>query len=115
MTTAKKRPASTKKTVSKSVTAKRPVAKKAVSKPRATAVRVSKKAKMQSFKLAPREQPFLSLNPTVQTIYWAVIGAVAIVFTTWIMTLQAQIHNIYDSIDHGNAADTTSLVTTKKH
>ncbi len=98
MVATKKRSASTKKTV-----AKRPVAKKAASRPRATAVRVSKAARMQSFKLAPQERPFMSMTPTVQTLYWTVIGIIAIVFTTWIMTLQAQIHSIYDSIDVNNA------------
>lgn len=98
MVATKKRSTSTKKTV-----AKRPVAKKAASRPRATAVRVSKKRQMQSFKLAPQDTPFMSMTPTVQTVYWTVIGVIAIVFTTWIMTLQAQIHAIYDSIDVNNA------------
>ena len=107
MVATKKRSASTKKTV-----AKRPVAKKAASRPRATAVRVSRKAQLKSLKLAPQETPFMSYTPTIQTLYWTAIGIIAIVFTTWIMTLQSQIHAIYDSIDYNTA--TSTIVDTKK-
>lgn len=108
MVATKKRSTSVKKTV-----AKRPVAKKAAARPRTTAVRVSKKQSMKSFKLAPQETPFMTISPTVQTLYWTVIGVIAIVFTTWIMTLQAQIHTIYDSIDQNN--QTGSAVVSKEN
>ena len=100
-------------TPSNKTAAKRPVAKKAASRPRATAVRVSKKPSMQSFKLARQDQPFLSLNPSVQTLYWTVIGVIAIVFTTWILTLQSQIYKIYDQIDVANSEDSV-VVPAKK-
>lgn len=109
MATAKKR-----STTAKKAAPKRPAAKKAAAKPRATSVRVSKKKDLQSFKLSPQDRPFLTFSPSVQTLYWTVIGVLAIVFTTWIMTLQAQIYEIYDSIDAANMMDDTVIVEKKK-
>jgi hypothetical protein len=105
MTTAKKRSASPKKSTTKSASVKRAPAKKATARPRSTSVRVSKKPQMQSFKLSPDVRPFVTLTPTVQTLYWTVIGILAIIFTTWLMSLQAQIHNIYDNVDTSTVRD----------
>lgn len=103
MTAAKKRTTATKKTP-----VKRAPAKKASTKPRTTSARVSKANTVKSFKVAPEKETFISLKPSVQTLYWLVIGVFAILFTLWLVSLQAQIYEIYDSIDRNNAVNTVT-------
>ncbi len=80
--------------------AKRPTASKSrrVTKPRKAAPR-KKQVKTESFKLTRNDRPFLSFNPTIQTVYWIILGVIVIAFTAWIMKLQADINTIYDQID----------------
>lgn len=44
----------------------------------------------------------MSTKPTVQTLYWLVIGVVVVAFSLWILKLQDDISKIYDSIDRAN-------------
>ena len=68
-----------------------------------TAVRKStsknRSAQMQSFRVASERQKFMSFNLTIQTFYWVVLGVIVIMFTAWIMKLQADVNSIYDQID----------------
>lgn len=50
----------------------------------------------------PRYTNFWSINPTINTVYWLIIGVCAVVFIVWILVLTARIQAIYDDIDHTN-------------
>ncbi len=41
----------------------------------------------------------MTFQITRQTVYWLVLGFVVILFTVWIMQLQADIQVLYDQID----------------
>ena len=90
----------TKKPVTKkrsAVTTKRKIAsKKQVSTKKSRAV---KPTKMASFRLAKSNESFMQFSPSVQSLYWIVLGVVIILFAMWVMKLQADISNIYDRID----------------
>lgn len=63
-----------------------------------------KKPEMKSFRVSPRQEPFMSMSPTRQTLYWLILGLVVIAFTVWILQLQSDIQDIYDSIDYAEAS-----------
>lgn len=52
---------------------------------------------------------FMTFRFTKQTLYWAVLGAVVLLFTVWILKLQSDIQAIYDQIEI-TQADTDSLL-----
>lgn len=85
----------TKKTTSK----KAPVKKKSTVK----VVKAKKTAKTTGVGahvgLRAEEQSFMTFRVTKQTLYWLVLGLVVILFTVWIMKLQADVQSIYDQID----------------
>jgi len=89
---------SKKRTTTKASTAKRTKAKRSAAKP---------------FALQTEERPFMSFQPTVQSLYWIILGIVVIAFTVWIMKLQSDIQAIYDNIDMNS--DTTLITPTTKH
>ena len=117
MATAKKKTTTTKKaaTIKKSTAPKKAAAKKTTTK---RVVASSKKAPKAVKSLVPRlesespEAKFLSFNPTIQTLYWVVIGVICICFTLWIAKLQSDINAIYDSIDatQSSVYSTTPIV-----
>jgi|GEM_PF-1006905 len=84
-------------TKSRATKAKKPAAAR-TTKSRKAAPR-KKQVRTESFKLSRNDRPFLSFNPTIQTVYWIILGVVVIAFTAWIMKLQADINTIYDQID----------------
>lgn len=69
---------------------------------------------MASFRRTTAETPFLTLRFTKQTVYWLVICAMAIVFTLWILKLQSDIEEIYNSIDANSSTLNTEPLDTKK-
>jgi type VI protein secretion system component VasF len=48
---------------------------------------------------------FMSVRFTTQTLYWLVLGVVVVLFTLWLMHLQASIQEIYDQIDANTASN----------
>jgi len=88
---------STTTTKSRATKVKKPAAAK-TTKSRKAAPR-KKQLRVESFKLSRNDRPFLSFNPTIQTVYWIILGIVVIAFTAWIMKLQSDISMIYDQID----------------
>ncbi len=61
---------------------------------------------MQSFKKA-RNSKFLVFEFTRQTVYWLIIGAMVLSLAAWVLYLQLQITNIYQTIEsNSNTADT---------
>ena len=55
----------------------------------------------------------MSFNITIQTVYWLILGAVVILFTMWILRLQADVEEIYDQID-ANMSQLNEPITDKK-
>jgi len=73
-------------------------------KPRKAAVK--KSAQLQSFKLATDTPRFMSFQPTVQTLYWLIIGALVVALAAWALSLQLQILSVYNQIDSNSEAIT---------
>lgn len=48
---------------------------------------------------------FMNVRFTAQTVYWLVLGVVVVLFTLWLMHLQASIQAIYDQIDANNESN----------
>lgn len=65
--------------------------------------RRAKAPQVRSFRVAPENAPFLTFKLTKQTLYWLVLSAVVIAFTLWILKLQSDIQDIYNSIDASNS------------
>lgn len=53
-------------------------------------------------RIQPDTGEFMTVKFTTQTLYWLVLGAIVILFTLWLMQLQANIQSIYDQIDANN-------------
>lgn len=60
-------------------------------------------------KKATQKREFMSFTPTLETLYWLVLGVIIIIFTIWIMNLQANIQNIYDQININNADSSLNI------
>lgn len=63
-----------------------------------------------SFRLCDEQQPFMTTKPSIQSLYWLIIGVLALVFVAWAMVLTAQVQAIYDTII---VSDSTSYTVTK--
>lgn len=94
-TTVKK--AAPKKTVATKAPAKKPVVKKTVAK-KSSAKRVSKPAKMQSFRVYKDTNTFNKVSFTRQTIYWTLFLAVVMVTQLWILKIQLDIADLTNAI-----------------
>jgi hypothetical protein len=92
MPTAKKKP------VAKKAPAKKPVAKKAVAK-KAPAKKASSRAASVS-----NNRAFMETRFTEQTVYWLIIGVAVIALAAWVLSLQVQLNEMYDSIDATNTS-----------
>lgn len=68
---------------------------------------------MRSFRLEKQREPFMQTSPTIQSLYWLILGIVVVAFAVWIYTLQAQVQDIYDQIDRVNA-ESEAVVIPKK-
>lgn len=69
--------------------------KKTIKKPAGAAKRVTTKKKSQ----AASSSNFFDFRVTEQTVYWLIFGAVSILFTLWIYTLDARVRDLYDQVD----------------
>lgn len=99
----------TKKTTSKpratSATKKKAApAKSRAPKTASTRTRAKKTSSARSFRIEKQTTPFMTTRTSRETLYWAVLGVVVILFTAWVMKLQSDIQAIYDSIDASNSA-----------
>jgi hypothetical protein len=99
-------PKTTKKAAARTTTAKKPTTHK-----KKTAAKAVKAPVLRSFRLSRDPQPFMTSTPSIQSLYWAIIGALVLAFVAWAMFLTAQIQAIYDSV---MTADTSSYMTIKK-
>lgn len=104
MATTKKAPTK-KSSTTQSRAKKAPAVKKTTAK-RPTTVRRATPA-------APRAS-FMTLTPTVETVYWAILGGLVIVLAIWVATLTIQVQNIYNQIEITNAQNGINIVP-KKH
>lgn len=104
MATTKKAPTK-KSSTTQSRAKKAPAVKKTTAK-RPTTVRRATPA-------APRAS-FMTLTPTVETVYWAILGGLVIVLAIWVATLTIQVQNIYNQIEITNAQNSINIVP-KKH
>lgn len=85
MPTAKKKPAAPKKTATKKAAAHRKV--------------VSARAPRQS------KQTFLTVRPTIETVYWIVLGVAVIALVAWVLHLTAKIDNLYNQVEINNSSN----------
>lgn len=109
MATTTKKPAAKKTAPKAKSAAARPAAAKA--KPaaarRTTKKTVKKTAAPRSFQKTGEAVPFLTFKPTVQTVYWLVLGVLVLALGAWVMYLNVKVQDIYDQIDaNTNALDT---------
>ena len=98
--------ATKKTTTKKTPVTKKPVAAKKVA--RKSKASVSHTGLRKHVGLRREESAFMTFKITKQTVYWAVLGLVVIMFTVWLMRLQSDIQSLYDQIDSTNAE--TSLL-----
>ena len=96
---------SKKKAVAKKAPAKKPVAKKTVAK-KSTA----KKSASRAVAASSSNRAFMEARFTEQTVYWLIIGIAVVALAAWVLSLQVQLNEMYDSID----ATTTSYVAPPK-
>jgi hypothetical protein len=85
-------------------TKKKPVAKKTVVKAKSTvtkapAKKAPKVSEPRSFRQTAEPTPFLTFKPTIQSVYWLVLGIVVVALGAWVMYLNVQVQEIYDQID----------------
>jgi hypothetical protein len=87
----------------KSTTKKAPAKKKTT----VTSKKASSSAKtsvLSGVTLRKEQEDFMTFRITRETIYWMILGLVVILFTIWLMRLQADIQSLYDQIDLNTAS-----------
>lgn len=108
-------------TTKKTTASKKPAAKTA--KPTKSAVKRAPKAtpkvhakSNRVLGLQAEKEDFMTFRINRETVYWLVLGAVVILFTTWIMQLQSDIQKLYDEIDANTASASVidSTIAAKK-
>lgn len=50
-------------------------------------------------KAAAQQPSFFSFSPSIQSVYWIIIGLFVIALALWVMQLNAKVQRIYDQID----------------
>lgn len=65
----------------------------------------TKKPSVKSLKLSKENEPFMTVKVTSQTLYWAILGLVSIVFVVWVCSLQVKIYDVYNQIDEIRASE----------
>lgn len=89
----------------------------ATKKPRKTTStkrKAAKKNQVKSFQITKSDVPFMTMKPSIQTLYWVILGIVVVFFTVWILKLQADIQAVYDSIDANENLIIDDVQTKKK-
>lgn len=87
----------TKKATTKTAKSTSGATKKTTAKPKA--VRTPAKSTRRYVGLDAQPSNFFQFRITIQTVYWAIIGALVLALGIWIINLQMQVHRIYDAID----------------
>ncbi|HEU0266007.1 MAG TPA: hypothetical protein VFQ70_00065, partial [Candidatus Saccharimonadaceae bacterium] len=49
-------------------------------------------------------QTFLTVRPSIETIYWIVLGVVVIALVAWVLRLTTQIDNLYNQVEINDAS-----------
>jgi len=83
----------------KSTTRKAPAKKKSTVTRKAPARKAKASGLRAHVGLRREETPFMTFRVTKQTVYWAVLGAVVLIFSMWLLQLQMDIQAIYDEIE----------------
>lgn len=68
-------------------------------------VQTTKAPEMRSFHPYKEPTNFLTTKPSIQSVYWFIIGVVVLALIGWVMALTVQIQSIYDAIE---LSDSTS-------
>ena len=114
MATAKKSTA-TKKPVTKKAAPKRAAAKATV-KTKVTKVRRAPSTKaVQSFRPTKPEQPFMTMQPSIQTVYWLILAVLVLGLGFWVANISMQVQDLYDQIDATNQSTSNITTPVKKH
>ena len=112
-------------TAKKSTARKKPAAKKAAPK-RASAKPVLKtkvtkvrrapatSGQVRSFRPAKPEQPFLTVQPSIQTLYWLVLAVFVVGLGVWVAGINVKVQSLYDQIDSQNAEASSLVIPVKK-
>lgn len=75
-----------------------PTAKSTKRQPKKTVRKATSRAASRT-----RQTSFFSFQPSMQTFYWVILGALVIALAFWVLTLSIKIQRIYDQIDEQNA------------
>lgn len=102
MATTKKKPAP-KKTVVARTTVKKTAAVRRHTK------KSAKPAEHRSFAVSRENTPFLTFKPSVQSLYWLIVGICSVALVAWVMYLTVKVQNIYDQIEINNSAVNAQL------
>lgn len=94
--------ATTKSTAKKAV--KKPAKKVAASTKSTAKSTRAKQPKRRIVGYDAHPNNFFKVQVTIQTVYWAIIAALVLALGIWIITLQIQVHKIYDAIEANDAA-----------
>lgn len=78
---------------------KKPVAKKAATKRPAT------HRKAAPVRAAQTQSSFMAVRPSIETVYWIVLGAVVIALAAWVLHLTTQIDNLYNQVEINDASN----------
>lgn len=116
MATKAKAPTKKKTTVrtasAKTASRKAPVRSVSATKVRRTTP--AKAADMQSFKVAKDDRPFMSARPSVQTLYWAILGFAVLALGLWVLNMNLQLQELYDQKDREDLSTSSVQHTEKK-
>lgn len=52
------------------------------------------------------QSSFFVITPTIEAVYWVILGVVVIVMAAWVLNLTSQIDNLYDQVQVINASNT---------
>ncbi len=66
---------------------------------------------MKSFKLSKPDQSFVTLRPSVQTVYWLILSLAVLALGIWVVNLTLKVQDLYDQIDA--TYEQTSSMTSK--
>lgn len=107
MATTKKKPAVKKTTVKAktSAVAHKPAKKKHSSSP---------STELRSFAPATESTPFFTFKPSIQTVYWLILGVMVLSLGAWVININARVQNIYNQIDANTSASNFTVPVKKK-
>lgn len=81
-----------------------PTKSKSVSRSKPTSKKPAKSAELRSFAPTGEAVPFFTFRPTMQTIYWLILGALVLTLGFWVIHLNTQVQEIYNQIDANSSS-----------